>query len=155
LSSHRDIDFNCHNKSIITPLAIAAENGHENIVSFLAQTRHIDLYCADISGMTPLLKAAENGHGEATRLLLSYAYPTPKEISGGHEDLWAAFSVAVKGGHLSVVEIFLDSPGFVGSVSDFSRLWALRESKKLAYSEMYKVLLSYMPPSTWEKLISH
>lgn len=155
LASHQDIDLNFHDKSLTTPVSTAAGNGHENIVSFLAQTRHMDLYCADISGMTPLLKAAENGHGEATRLLLSYAYPTPREILGGYDDLWAAFSVAVKGGHLSVVEIFLDSSEFVGLVSDFYRLGALREAKKRAYSEMYKVLLSYMPPNTWEKLIAH
>ncbi|BCS28246.1 uncharacterized protein APUU_61294S [Aspergillus puulaauensis] len=154
LASHEDIDLNYHNKSVVTPLAIAAENGHADIVSFLARTPGVDLNCADIFGMTPLVKAAGNGHGGAAKLLLSYAYPTPKDLSDGFLDSWAAFEYAVKAGHLSVVGAFLDFPGFARLLSDSAWLWALREANRLKYREIFNVLRTNTPSSAVEKWIT-
>jgi len=53
----------------ITPLYIAAENGHTEIVQLLLQ-HHANKDLHLISGFTPLLIAARNGHTDVVQTLL-------------------------------------------------------------------------------------
>lgn len=64
-----DADFKDTNK--VTPLLLAAQNGHERVVKLLVDAQGVDPGSRDSGGRTPLSLAAQNGHKEVTRLLLA------------------------------------------------------------------------------------
>ncbi|KAJ5100890.1 hypothetical protein N7456_006942 [Penicillium angulare] len=53
-----------------TPLSLAAEHGHESIVSMLLAQDYVDVNNGDSLGRTPLFCAAQNGHTSIVQLLL-------------------------------------------------------------------------------------
>ena len=54
-----------------TPLSLAAEHGHESIISILLSQDSLDVNYGDYLGRTPLFCAAKNGHSTIVQLLLS------------------------------------------------------------------------------------
>ena len=54
-----------------TPLFIAAQNGHKEIVQLLLAVPGININAAKDNGCTPLYIAAEKGHKEIVQLLLA------------------------------------------------------------------------------------
>lgn len=94
-----------------------------------------------------------NGHGEIAKLLLSYAYPTPKDLSGGFSNVWPAFVQAVKAGHLSVLRAFLAALNLLKSfLTPTGPGHFIRQADVLEYHEVAELLLKHAPPSTnWAK----
>ena len=64
------VDINLKDTNGLTPLARAAENGHEIVVGLLLQ-EGAEKGTRDCDGRTPLSRAAENGHEAVVQLLLS------------------------------------------------------------------------------------
>ena len=111
-----------------TPLAWAAENGHEDIVKLLLAKNDVDPNPKDDDGRTPLLLAVQNGHDTVVKLLLAKG-GDPNPIL----ELWAAEKVfkvireliiakdninpnpillwAAKKGHEAMVELLLAKDG--------------------------------------------
>lgn len=90
-----------------TPLTLAAQHGHLNVVQILLDQESIDPSCADIDGQLPLHKAAANGYWDIVDLLLCHAgHPKPSEI---HVDKLQEHK---RKDMLEVVERLLSVPAF-------------------------------------------
>ncbi|TEY15959.1 hypothetical protein BOTCAL_2527g00010 [Botryotinia calthae] len=67
----------------VTPLWIAASNGHIEVVRLLLGTKSVNLNATDVPGRSPIFWAAANGHEEIVRLLLNAgADPTFIDTNG-------------------------------------------------------------------------
>ena len=87
-----------------TPLAWAAQNGHEGVVDTLLRRDGVNPEKPDKYGRTPLLCAAQNGHGGVVKILLGREDVCPdKEDNYGQTPLIDA----VRNGHEGVVDILL------------------------------------------------
>ena len=90
----------------LTPLAWAAEGGHEGIVKLLLDRKEVNPDSKDKCGQTPLFCAAEGGHEGIVKLLLDR-----KEVSpDSSEMMWGRtpLSSAAEGGHEGIVKLLLD-----------------------------------------------
>ena len=58
-----------HHHDDVTPLQIAADRGHENIVQLLLVQNDIQVNKATKSGATPLFIAARKGHEKVVKIL--------------------------------------------------------------------------------------
>ena len=66
------LDLNCvEDKYGMTPLYIASQEGHAEVVSMLLAKQGIDVNQAEDHGATPLLIASEEGHAEVVSMLLA------------------------------------------------------------------------------------
>jgi ankyrin repeat protein len=63
------VDPDVRNVNGRTPLSIAAEEGHEEILELLLATRRVELESKDVEGRTPLAWSEENKHDVVQRLL--------------------------------------------------------------------------------------
>ena len=64
-------DVNAQDIDGLTPLSLAAGNGHTEVAQLLIQN-HADVNAKDNYGETPLIWAASSGHTEVAELLRSY-----------------------------------------------------------------------------------
>ena len=89
----------------LTPLLIAAENGHMSIVQLLISAKADIHREAHIDGIaqTPLILAAQNGHTEIVRLLLDAGATLDKPRS----DNRTALFMAARGGRKETVQLLL------------------------------------------------
>lgn len=87
-----------------TPLSVAAEEGHLDIVKLFAQAK-CDMQSRDCFGWTPLAHAASNGHVDVVRFLLDHQ--VDQDIQDNVGD--TAIFCAAKKGHLEVVKLLLDN----------------------------------------------
>ena len=100
ISKCKNVDFNfMHNH--MTPLFIAAQNGHTRIVQLLIKHVELDKVCKD--GATPLFIAAQNGHTGIVELLLGKGADVNKQRFSGTTPLY----IAAQNGHTGIVELLL------------------------------------------------
>jgi ankyrin repeat protein len=83
-----------------TPLSVAAECGHMEVVKLLLATNGVDPTSKDNCGQTPLSYAAEEGHVEVVKLLLDIPGVDPNEEDN---DLRTPLTYAAIRGHADVV----------------------------------------------------
>jgi len=87
-----------------SPLILAAERGHKDVVQLLL-TSGADPNLADEDGFTPLLDAVDDGHFEVAKLLLDYgADPNIANKVDGYVPLMYASG----SGHEDIVQLLLD-----------------------------------------------
>ena len=82
-----------------TPVSLAAEYGHHEIVGMLADMG-ADLDLTDENGFTPVYVAAQNGHPEVVRVLADNGANLDLAMEGG-----TTVFIAAQNGHLEVVRI--------------------------------------------------
>jgi ankyrin repeat protein len=90
----------------VTPLWLAASNGHDSIVRVLLESG-ADVQGADDMGFTALMVAAENGHADVVRRLIAAG----ADVDAKSENYFSttALHVAAKQGHAPVVRLLLDA----------------------------------------------
>ena len=96
-------DLNKADKKGKTPLHIAAENGHTEIVKALLTGEGIDINARGDSNLTPLHYAARNGHIEVVEVLLKNGAPV--DLVSDEYD--TPLHYAAQNGHTKVVEVLL------------------------------------------------
>ena len=98
--------------SAVTPLCLASQQGHSDVVRILIEA-DCNVHCsADIDGsqsVTALHLAARNGHTDVVRLLVAAradieAPMTARDIRGV-----TALHLAVESGHLDIIDVLLDA----------------------------------------------
>ncbi|MDC0857561.1 ankyrin repeat domain-containing protein [Rickettsiales bacterium] len=96
-----------------TPLHIAAQNGHPEIVKLLLD-RGAEVNQAGRYGTTPLHIAAHRGHREAVQLLLDRG----AEVNQSDNDGTTPLCIAVINGHREAVQLLLDRGAEVNQADD-------------------------------------
>jgi len=89
-----------------TPLFLAAEQGHEEVVKMLLGHEEVNPEKPDCDGWTPLLSAAEQGHEEVVKMLLGREDVNPNKPNN---DLQTPLALAASYGHEGVVKMLLGS----------------------------------------------
>lgn len=119
----------------ITPLGVAAHEGHIEIAQLLLQAG-ADPDKAALGGTTPLHMACNNGHLEVARLLLEAGADKDKAVSDT-----TSLGMASRGGHRAIVRLLLEAKADkdkVGRPEGMTPIWlASREGQ----AEIVQMLL--------------
>ncbi|CAD6446264.1 b7a5bf77-39d6-4c44-a99b-040df980e6b2, partial [Sclerotinia trifoliorum] len=79
----RGVESDLSNPRKVTPLWIAATNGHIEVVRLLLETKSVNVNATSVSGRSPIFYPAVNGHEEIVKLLLNTeANPTFIDTEG-------------------------------------------------------------------------
>lgn len=123
-----------------TPLAIAAQFDHVQVVELLSEVDGTDVNYRNHRGRTPLSLAAGNGHYEVVRRLLDHQRVQP-DLPDYNE--WSPLFWAISGKHLGVLKILAaDKRVDINHVDKQGRnalSWAAAEGE----NELVEYLLSY------------
>lgn len=103
-SSSGDLDANSKNGLGRAPLALAAGQGHAEIVKLLLAKEGIDVNFKNIDGRTPLLCAATHRDFEVVQLLLAME---GIDINSDDSFDWTLLLHAVHDEHLEVAKLLL------------------------------------------------
>eukprot|EP00439_Symbiodinium_sp_Y106_P032875 s274_g3.t3 len=94
-----------------TPLSLACQSGHSEIVRLLLQARATS--SANTQNVTPLLCACQDGHAEVASLLLEARVDIDHATNAGHTPLF----MASQNGHTEVVRLLLAAKADTGKAS--------------------------------------
>jgi ankyrin repeat protein len=94
-------DVNQANNHGVTPLLIAAQKGHLEVVKYLVTQGQAAVNQATNDGATPLLIAAQKGHLEVVKYLVAQG---KADVNQAYEDSATPLFVAAQEGHLEVVK---------------------------------------------------
>ena len=108
LRHNADVDAGTHaeNYDDVTPMYIAAANGHTELVEVLLD-HGADVNIPDNSGMLPMHAASEGGHAGAVKILLAAGATTDVHNDYGE----TPFHAAAEGGHSEIITMLLDHGG--------------------------------------------
>jgi len=124
------------NSKKVTPLHLAAAEGHVDVVRFLLK-KGAAVYAADNSGKTALHFAAEGGHVGVAGLLLESAAVHTADNSGN-----TALHFAAKGGFVPVVELLLGRKPEVNA-KNVNDLTAFQLAAAEGHVEVVRLLLQW------------
>ncbi|RPB03808.1 hypothetical protein L873DRAFT_1800323, partial [Choiromyces venosus 120613-1] len=98
-------NVNQQDLSKLTPLLLAARNGHEGVVKILLERQDVNPNIGDRWNNTPLSSAAKSGHEGVVKILLER-----QDVNPNTENFWnnTPLSLAAKSGHEGVVKILLE-----------------------------------------------
>ncbi|XP_047315026.1 ankyrin repeat-containing protein At5g02620-like [Impatiens glandulifera] len=126
-----------------TPLYVAAENGHANIVSeFL---KHLDLQTASIAarnGYDPFHIAAKQGHLDVLKELLQ-CFPNLVMTTDAANS--TALHTAAAQGHIHVVDLLLEANSNLAKIARNNGKTVLHTAARMGYLEVAKSILSKDP----------
>ncbi|KAF7526553.1 hypothetical protein PCG10_003944 [Penicillium crustosum] len=125
-----------------TPLFVAAENGHEEIVDLLVGCERVGLEIPDMHGTTPLGVATERNHEGIVRRLLTgsrRADPNARDENGQTPLFNAAFY-----GHIGVVELLLEAPGIDPQLGDTDGKTPLEVAMENGNQQVVEALRRYI-----------
>ncbi|KAJ5510657.1 hypothetical protein N7453_002760 [Penicillium expansum] len=125
-----------------TPLFVAAENGHEQIVGLLVGCERVGLEIADMHGTTPLGVATERNHEGIVRRLLTgsrRADPNTRDENGQTPLFNAAFY-----GHVGVVELLLQAHGIDPQLGDTDGKTPLEVASENGNQQVAEALQRYI-----------
>ncbi len=97
-------DINQANENGATPLLMAAQNGHVDVVNALLAKEGIELNKALPAGETPLYMAAENGHVEVVNALLA---KEGIDLNKADQFGITPLIIATTNGHVEVIKVLL------------------------------------------------
>jgi len=109
------IDVNQAHKYGVTPLFIASQNGHTEVVSLLLAKEGVDVNQAQKDGATPLYIASQNGHTEVASLLLA---KEGVNVNQAQKHGVTPLHVASRNGHTEVVSLLLAKEGIDVNLKD-------------------------------------
>ncbi|KAI8471174.1 MAG: ankyrin repeat-containing domain protein [Monoraphidium minutum] len=127
-----------------TPLLVAAELGHLQVVQLLVGSRNKDasgraaaLGLRDARGYTPLLAAAASGHAHVLRVLIGAGAfigdTLENRVSAGH--------LAARGGHVAALAVLVES-GLNPRADTLDRVTLLHEAARHGHAKAVEWLLA-------------
>ncbi|KAI1735361.1 nb-arc and ankyrin domain-containing protein [Xylaria scruposa] len=121
-----------------TPLALAAEYGHQNVVQILLDTDKVDVDSKNNLNRTPLSYAAKNGHLAVVQLLLNTG-----KVDVDSKDLFhqTPLSYAAENGHLAVVQLLLNTCKVEANSKDNSNRTPLSYAAGSGHLAVVRILL--------------
>ncbi|KAK3985484.1 hypothetical protein QBC44DRAFT_335090, partial [Cladorrhinum sp. PSN332] len=135
-----DADVNSMDMHGRTPVSVAAQNGHLDVVRMLISKGNADPDLEDFDGRTPLSYAAENGHTGIVRLLLqgdcSYVDPNTKDHLFG----WTPIIYAAARGHQAVVKLLCATAGVTVDEEDNQQQTASSYAKLAGHGAILELL---------------
>ena len=122
-----------------TPLSIAADQGHEEVVKLLLARNDVEVDSMDGDSCTPLSNAADQGHEEVVKLLL-----TRNDVEAGLKDNAGRtpLSKAAYGGHEEVVKLLLTRDDVEADSKDNDSWTPLSYAAYKGHEEVVKLLLT-------------
>ena len=133
----------------LTPLTIAAQNGHVEVVKILLEN-HANVDHRDRTGeCTPLIRAARKGNKEVVKLLLKRNANPNLQSSNGN----SALMLAVNNGHVDIVEDLLwagANTDLVNKVGGTAKTVALQKSCKGLNNFIINGYLNSSPTAVFE-----
>jgi ankyrin repeat protein len=103
------LDLNCvEDKYGMTPLYIASQEGHAEVVSMLLAKQGVNVNQAMNNGVTPIYIASQEGHAEVVSMLLAkHGVKVNQAMNDGATPLYTASQE----GHAEVVSMLLAKQG--------------------------------------------
>jgi ankyrin repeat protein len=129
-------DVNLRNSFGVTPLWMASQGGHTEVVKLLLASK-ADVNVAYTDGRTPLWQASLNGHTEVVKLLLANKADVNAVHTDGRTPLW----MASQEGHTEVVKLLLANKADVNAkkTTGTTALWIASQE---GHTEVVKLLLT-------------
>jgi len=113
-----DADPDMHGPSQVTPLCLASQRGHSDVVRALIDAK-CEVNCsADIEhsqSVTPLHLAVRNGHTDVVRLLVSAGADVEASMTTSGVSGLTPLHLAVESGQLDVIDVLLEAGSNVNS----------------------------------------
>jgi ankyrin repeat protein len=137
------------NNENITPLMIAAYNGHLQVCEMLINLGRANVHHRDRSGKTALVLASYEGHAPVVRLLLAHGADVNNTDSYG----WTALMLAAYAGRYEVCKVLLDHHADP-SVATSNGKNAYILAREAGYDDVVALLARYQHATTSEVTIS-
>ncbi|OHT13821.1 hypothetical protein TRFO_15943 [Tritrichomonas foetus] len=115
LLTFSNLKFDLLNEENMTPLQIAAREGHKEMLLKLLECGCSQkfLTATDINGLTPLHSAARFGHFEICQKIIELSKNNLIQIDVNQKDNdgWTALHYASRNAHLEIIKLLLEIPG--------------------------------------------
>ena len=123
-----------------TPLMLAAQNGHLEIVTALiaAGAASAAVNQSMSNGQTALMSAAQNGHAEIVRALIAAGADANQAMPDGR----TALMLAAQKGHLEIVAALIRAGADADQATPHSRQTALMSAAQNGHAEIVRALIA-------------
>ena len=125
--------FNQRAKYGVTPLHLAAERGHADVVTQLLARKEIELNPLTKNGMSPLCVAAKHGHADVVSVLLD---KQGIDVNQANNDAQSPLLSAVEGGHANIVDLFLANKRLKLTDEVFETFSSYSEQQRLKFKKL-------------------
>jgi len=130
-------DVDVRNKYGVTPLWIASEYGHIEVVELLLEAGSDVNAARRTDGVTSLMISSQKGHIEVVKLILEAGGDVNTTERDGRTSLWSASTA----GHTDVVKLLLKSGALVNAARKTNGATPLFMASLRGHNEIVKLLL--------------